>query len=420
MHNSINMKRIYRDRYRPVLFLIALLTACQLKSPQEQLLMVDANNFERDLQAKMITADSGAIIQMPSGRFEITRSLSLEGIRGITIRGGGKDSTVLNFAGQIQGAEGMLIKANDVTLEGFTIEDSKGDGIKILDARGVILRDLKVTWTQGADSSNGGYGIYPVSCKQVLMEHCEASYASDAGIYVGQCTDVIMRDNYAHHNVAGIEIENSINVDCYNNLSENNTGGILIFNLPNLPQATGYNVRVHKNICRENNFKNFSPKGGMVNILPPGSGITVVAHRDLEIFENQVIGHKTVGMGIISYLFTQRPFDTKNGFEPFYYRVNVYNNAFKRKMDGVTDQTTEFGQMITALFEGQPQDILIDGIFNPGIEDPAVCFKNNGTDLRFTNLNAAKAEGIEGMMQSMDHEEAAFDCSMPSLEITPL
>lgn len=381
---------------------------------------VDPANFEKHLQELLITADSGAVIELPEGQFDITRSLSLDGIEGITIKGQGKDKTVLSFKNQIQGAEGLLVKANGVTLEGFTIEDTKGDGIKLLDSYGVVLRDLNITWTNGADSTNGGYGIYPVACQKVLIEHCEVSYASDAGIYVGQSTDVIIRDNLAHHNVAGIEIENSRNVDCYNNLAEHNTGGILIFNLPDLPQAFGYNVRVHANTCRNNNFQNFSPKGGMVNTLPPGAGMLVVAHKDLEIFNNEITGHKTLGLGIISYQFTRRPFDVTNGFEPFYYNVYVHDNVFERS-DDIADQTTEFGQMISDLFGGQPQDILIDGIFNPDSNTgQPVCFENNGEGLRFANLNVAQAEGVEGMLKTMDQNMAAFECSLPALTIEAL
>ncbi len=381
---------------------------------------VKIDNFEKHLQELLITADSGTVIQMPEGKFDISRSLSLDGIAGITLKGKGKHKTILSFKNQIQGAEGLLVKANSVTLEGFTIEDSKGDGLKLLDSYGVILRDLNITWTNGANTTNGGYGIYPVSCQKVLIEGCEASYASDAGIYVGQSTDVVIRENYAHHNVAGIEIENSRNVDCYHNKAENNTGGILIFNLPDLPQAFGYNVRVHHNVCLENNFKNFAPEGGMVRTLPPGTGMLVVAHKDLEIFENEIIGHKTFGLAVISYQFTRRPFDVKNGFEPFYYNVNVHDNVFERS-DDVADQTTEFGQIVSALFGGLAQDILIDGIFNPEISSgQSICFSNNGDELRFTNLNAAESEGVDDMLKSMDHHLAALECSLPALTVEAL
>ncbi len=394
------------------------LSACNSISDPSGSITIDPANFEKHLQETLITADSGTTISLPSGRFEVTRSLSLDGIEGLTIKGEGSQNTLLSFKNQIQGAEGMLVKADNITLEGFTIEDSKGDGLKLQDSHGVVLRDLNITWTNGADSTNGGYGIYPVSCQKVLIENCVASYASDAGIYVGQSTDVIIRDNLAHHNVAGIEIENSRNVECYNNLARDNTGGILIFNLPDLPQAFGYNVSVHDNVCENNNLHNFSPAGGMVHTLPPGSGMLVVAHKDLEIFNNQISGYKTIGLGVISYLFTGRPFDTSNGFEPFYYNVNIHDNIFERPQGVTTDQTTEFGQIISALFQGKPQDILIDGIFHPEHgTDGSVCFQGNGEGLTFTNLNAGKAENLQDMAGTLDNEIQPFDCTLPPIQM---
>ena len=256
---------------RDSLFFIVLwlMIGCTGKKPSE----ATDHEFAKELQRQLILVDSGSTITIPAGHFQFDRSISLVGINHVTIVGAGKDQSILSFLGQQDGAEGMLIKADHITLEGFTIEDSEGDALKVQDSDQVTIRDVKTTWTQGAKSSNGGYGIYPVACSNVLIENCEASYASDAGIYVGQSNRVIMRKNLAHHNVAGIEIENSRDVEAYDNVAENNTGGILIFDMPGLPQANGARVKVFKNISRDNNFENFAPEGGVVATLPPGSGM---------------------------------------------------------------------------------------------------------------------------------------------------
>lgn len=179
------------------------------------------------------------------------------------------DKTILSFLDQATGSEGLKItKADGIVLEGFTVQDTKGDAIKIQNTNGVTLRDVNTTWTGGAKETNGAYGIYPVSCENVLIEKCEASYASDAGIYVGQSINVIVRNSYAHHNVAGIEIENCINSEVYDNLAENNTGGILVFDMPDLPLADGRNCRVYNNIVRNNNHRNFAPAGNIVGEVP--------------------------------------------------------------------------------------------------------------------------------------------------------
>ena len=68
--------------------------------------------------------------------------------------------------------------------------------------------------------------------------------------------NVIVRRNRAEYNVAGIEIENTIDADVYENVATNNTGGILVFNMPNLPQV-GERTRVFNNTVIDNNTENF-------------------------------------------------------------------------------------------------------------------------------------------------------------------
>ena len=149
-------------------------------------------NFAEDLQRQLIEAEEGTVIEMPAGTFEFNRPLSFQDVPNVTIKGEGKGKTILSFKGQIEGGEGLIVKAADgITLQGFTVQDSKGDAIKVQGCKNVTLRDLETTWTTGKSVDNGGYGLYPVTCTNVLMEDCEASYAMDAGIYVGQSDMVI-------------------------------------------------------------------------------------------------------------------------------------------------------------------------------------------------------------------------------------
>ena len=391
---------------------ILLLLACGDRADSKR---SDLNtDYARKLQEQLILADSGAVITIPAGHFTFSRSLSLDAVDGVTIKGAGMNETILDFDGQTDGAEGLHLSADHLTLEGFTVQDTKGDAIRIQDAHGLVIRDVKTTWTHGAKESNGGYGLYPVACTSVLIEYCEASYASDAGIYIGQSTDVIMRHNLAHHNVAGIEIENSRNVEAHDNIAEQNTGGILIFDMPGLPQANGYRVSVHDNISRDNNHKNFAPEGGVVATLPPGTGMLVIAHKDVEIFNNQVTGYKTLGLGVISWFFTERPFETDNGFDPYFENIYVHNNIFSRKK-AIPDLSKEFGKMINGLFIGKPQDIVVDGIFKDGVS--SLCLQENGDNLRFANLNAENASSLGDLKKLLDRNMSAFDCELDPLGV---
>jgi parallel beta-helix repeat protein len=399
-------------------FLSLALFSCQDAPPANQ--EMDAASLTTELQKRLINAQEGEEIILPEGHFEFQRALSMTGIPKVTIKGAGKGKTVLSFKKQIEGAQGLLIKdANDITLEGFTVADSKGDAIKIQDCSGVILRDLEATWTGGKLPTNGGYGLYPVSCQNVLMENCTASFAMDAGIYVGQCTDVVVRNNLAHDNVAGLEIENTINGEVYNNTARNNAGGMLIFDMPDLPQANGDKIKFYDNVMEDNNGENFAPEGMVVSSIPPGTGMIIMAHSNIEVYNNKITNHKTLGVAVNSWLFTGMPYESE-AYDPFSSNIYIHDNGISGNT-GPADATTRFGHLITALFGGEPIDIITDGIFKPesigenGLPQ-GYCFRNNG-NIRFANLNAAKGAEPEAIAKNMSTDLSPFDCELPTFEI---
>ena len=122
------------------------------------------------------------------------------------------EQTILNFAKfqDGKGGEGVKVKADRFTIEDLTIEDTPGDAIKLQDCNGLTMRRIRTWWTNGPSSDNGAYGLYPVLSSNVLIEDCVAQCASDAGIYVGQSKQIIVRNCVTEKNVAGIEIENCI------------------------------------------------------------------------------------------------------------------------------------------------------------------------------------------------------------------
>ncbi|MBO6574209.1 MAG: right-handed parallel beta-helix repeat-containing protein [Rhodothermales bacterium] len=400
-------------------YILALLLPVALACQPAGNAPLDPATVEADLQRLLIEAEPGSEIVLPEGTFNFTRSLSLNDTPGVTIRGAGMGKTVLSFAEQIDGAEGLLIKnVNGITLEGFTVADSRGDAIKVQGSENVILRGLETTWTGGALSTNGGYGLYPVSCTNVLVEDSEASYASDAGIYVGQSRNVVVRNNYVHHNVAGLEIENTIEGEVYGNTARYNTGGMLIFDMPDLPQANGDRIKFYDNIMEENNSENFAPKGSVVSTIPPGSGMIIMAHSNIEAYNNQIRGHKTLGIALNSWLFTGLPFQSED-FDPFSTNIYLHNNVIEGN-EGPTDMSSEYGQLITALGQGQPVDIITDGIFSPASLDASgipqgYCFRENG-DIRFLNLNAHLGTAPEDLMRNMSSELGPFDCELPTFD----
>lgn len=408
-------------RFFTVPIIIICCLSCGDPAPVNQ--AMEAATLTTELQKRLINAQEGEEILLPEGHFEFQRELSLNSIANVTIRGAGKGKTVLSFKDQIEGAQGLLVKnADGIVLEGFSVSDSKGDAIKVQDCTGVTMRDLEATWTNGKLPTNGGYGLYPVSCRDVLMENCEASYAMDAGIYVGQCTNVIVRNNLAHNNVAGLEIENTIMGEVYNNVARDNTGGMLIFDMPDLPQANGDKIKFYNNVMENNNGENFAPDGMVVSTIPPGSGMIIMAHSNIEMYDNKLTNHKTLGIAVNSWLFTGLDYESQD-YDPFCSNIYIHDNEISGNT-GPTDVTTEYGQLVTALFGGEPIDIITDGIFKPSNLDEngrpqGYCFRNNG-DVRFANLNAAKGAEPEAMAKNMSNDISPFDCELPTFEVASL
>lgn len=365
------------------------LTACQ-PAKKTAPVKIDTEVYNK-IQTQLIDAQPGSTIELPAGTFHFDRPLSLDDIKNVTIKGAGMNKTIFSFSGQKAGAEGLKITADSVTLVDFTIQDTKGDAIKVQDSKGVTFRRVKATWSEGPKTENGGYGLYPVACDGVLIEHCEVSGASDAGIYVGQSRNVIVRNSYAHENVAGIEIENCTNAEVYDCKSENNSGGILVFDLPGLPAGNGRSCKVHNNKIIGNNHHNFAAEGNIVGTVAPGTGMILLAAKDVEVYDNQIIGHKTMGIAIASYQITELKWDDAK-YDPYSYDIKLHNNHFERKK-AIPDLTKDFGKLINLVFIGKPQDIIYDGITDDkrpkGSNPMNLCIDQPQEGLRFGNVDAA-------------------------------
>jgi parallel beta-helix repeat protein len=317
----------------------------------------------KEAQAAMINAKPGAVIEFGAGRFQFKSTLSLD-VSGVTVRGQGADKTILSFKeqGPGTGGEGILITSKEnVTLEDLAVEDARGDAVKAQGTRKIVFRNVRAEWTGGPNETNGGYGIYPVSCNQVLIEGCTSIGASDAGIYVGQSEDIIVRNNKAEKNVAGIEIENSLRADVHGNLATDNTGGILVFTLPDLPRKEGRHCRVYDNTLRGNNHPNFAPKGNTVATVPPGTGIMIMANDQVEVFRNTIEHNQTAGLVIVSYMITGLAIKDEK-YDPFCESIHIHDNRFASNGEAPGGA---LGPLLGAVLGTPLPDILYDGTFNP-------------------------------------------------------
>jgi parallel beta-helix repeat protein len=336
---------------------------------------------EQALQTALIEARPGDTVRLARGRFELSSGLSLD-IDRITIRGEGEARSILSFNNQRRGAEGLLVTSDDVTLRDFAVENARGDAIKARDCVNITFLGVRAEWTRGPHSENGAYGLYPVNCTNVLIRDSIARGASDAGIYVGQSRNIIVRDNVAELNVAGIEIENSTNADVFGNVATRNTGGVLVFDLPGLPQMGGHSVRVFDNTIAGNNTPNFAPPGNIVASVPAGTGILIMANRDVHVFDNEIGDNGTTNVLITAY---RLEFDDPN-YNPLPRNIMIRNNEFGNTGFAPAGDLAALTQMGVTL-----PDVLWDGatLFssrgNPRSENVRIVVRDN----RSTRGNAS-------------------------------
>ena len=394
--------------------ILVLILIISIQSYAKEIIINPGENAQEELQEALILMSEGDTLIMRSGFYSFEDGISLD-VDNVTVTGEGMNETILDFKNQQSGAQGFLVTSNKVTLKDFAILDAKGDALKVIGSKGINMINLRTEWTGGPKSTNGAYGFYPVESEDVLIDGCIAIGASDAGIYVGQSKNIIVRNSIAQYNVAGIEIENSYYADVYNNLASHNTGGILIFDLPDLPQQGGHHIRVFDNKSIDNDTDNFAPEGNIVGEVPRGTGIIIMANSDVEIFNNVMSGNATVNLSVVSY--------SDKTDDPNYYphprRIQIHNNTYG---PGGFDPDIETGELAKALYEisnGNMPDIFWDGvvpisqmIFGQPNEDKLKMQENS--DVSFLTISPLKY--ILGFSNPIKTEKKEFTGAINPLE----
>ena len=368
---------------------------------------------ETTLQEILLDAQPGDVIEIPAGTYSFDRSLSL-GVDGVTIRGMGMEETILSFAGQVDGAEGLLVTASDFTIEDIAIEDTVGDALKINEGENIVIRRVRTEWTGGYSTDNGAYGIYPVQATNVLIEESVAIGASDAGIYVGQSNEIIVRNNRAEFNVAGIEIENSFNADVYGNVATGNSGGILIFNLPGLSQQ-GNGTRVYDNNVGTNNTENFGHEGTAVAAVPAGSGILVMANDRVEIFGNRISDNRSANIIVTSaFVVGLDGGGADPTFDGYPEGIYIHDNEYS----GGGDDPDSILRVLKLLLYGDDEslpDIVVDGFVDEAKFVDGAVAPENRICVQEADAEVLNADGSNDFAGARV-DTAAHVCTLDELE----
>ncbi len=346
---------------------------------------------EKMVQA-MVQMRPGDVLEFGCGYFELKTSLQLAHTEDVRVRGCGKDRTVLSFKQSDTPVGIMAENVSGVVIEHVTVLDTGGNGVELRGVHHGTVRHVRTLWSSGGGKSSpdpitaenafldnarrlnvkcenpvtrdpeapentpqpptqgapgyvvspksGRYGVYPVSSEHILVEHTESIGASDAGIYVGQTNNAIIRNSRAAYNVFGFEIENVQGGEYAHNLAECNTGGFLIYDLDNLRQY-GDRSRMYGNTSRNNNTYNFTA-GGIVGKVPAGSGMITLSYDRIDVFDNVFESNNTAGIIHTSYaLFPKGDRPTDNRIDWYTEGLRIYRNTFKNNGNNLPKPTSK-------------------------------------------------------------------------------
>lgn len=360
-----------------------------------------------ELLGALMDAQPGQTVCMSEGTFNFVDELSISG-NGVTLKGAGREQTILDFSGQTVGANGVKISGDDVTITALTVQETPGDGIRGDEVKNITYDNVAVKWAAKASLENGAYGFYPVGCDGVTIRNSLVTGARDAGIYVGQSTNVLVEDSEAYGNVAGIEFENTTDATLRRTHAHDNTGGVLIFNLPGLPVKDGKRALMYDNVVENNNLPNFGEPGTTVSQVPPGIGFMILAADYNEIRNNEIRNNNSAGVLVVEYTdMVFEPFDDPE-FNIYAQGNYVHDNTF-------TGNAADPDELILAITAGKKPglDMLLDGCSEPGLDNSdgslSNCFPGNGA-ATFMNFDLC----VEAGMKSED--VSTVDCTHTPLE----
>lgn len=238
--------------------------------------------------------------------------------------------------GKADMTDGLIASGNNFRMEYFIVRNYSSNGVLVEGVRDVTLRHI-------FSQNTGLYGVYPVRSDNVLVECNVTTLATDAGIYVGQSRYIIVRNNLAYDGVTGIEIENSVDAEVFDNETHSNTGGILVFLLPNIHSRVSQDIIVRNNYTHHNNRqKGDATPGSVVADVPIGTGILLMATDHTHVYDNRVEYNDSFGISLVSLYQAYEP-EEIGDIGPLQENNRIYNNHFVGNGENPSSEVTDAG-----------------------------------------------------------------------------
>jgi parallel beta-helix repeat protein len=313
---------VLNQRSAPRLLAVVLAAAvlCVLPSTaQARKIRVAPTGSTSAIQTAVNEANPGDTIVVSPGRYTgptisvKTSGLTITGSKAAIIDAT-SDTYGITVGTQLTFAPGPACPAYGVsnfTISGLTVRNAEDTGIFLF---GVDKFEV----SGGNYLNNREYGIFPRCSRDGLISRNSGGGGNDATIYVGVDENTVVEKNRLVGGELGIELESTDNSVVRGNMLTDNTTGIFVIVLPNLPKSSTETALIEGNIVYKNNRPNpFPPvcqtpgtRPGCVEeffddlqLLPSGSGILNVGGHNVTIRRNIVIKNDTVGVGVVENPF---------------------------------------------------------------------------------------------------------------------
>lgn len=200
---------------------------------------------------------------------------------------------------------------SNFNISGLTVRNAENTGIFLFGVDGFEV-------SGGNYVNNHEYGIFPRCSRDGQISQNSGGGGNDATIYVGVDNTTTVENNRLSNGELGIELENTFNSVVRNNKLTENTAGIFVIVLPNLPTSSTDTALIESNVVHKNNRPNpfppvceapGTPPGCVeeffddLQLLPSGVGILNVGGHNVTIRKNVVTNNDTVGVGVVENPF---------------------------------------------------------------------------------------------------------------------
>lgn len=273
------------------------------------------------LQWAVDRARPGDTVEIPYDIHYQTIALDTNDITLVGIPNEKGEWPILDGKGEM--SEAIIASGNNFAVSQLHIRNFTDHGILVEGVQKVDIHDI-------VTENTGTYGIVAVQSTDVLIERVKASGVNDAAIYAGQSQNVVVRDSETFGSVIGIELENTLNGELYNNHAHDNSVGILLLLRSQLTSKVSKNTKVYDNLLENNNLENFADPDMTAAFVPPGLGILVAASDENEIYNNTIRNHKTSGVALfnlsLSLAYEEGEIDVGQNPENNNFYDNKYEN----------------------------------------------------------------------------------------------